>query len=124
MISENFLEEYDSGNEIENLLFYTPKVVQQIDDSDIIEEIFSKFPKLKEAYKNKEEKEERKAFLEFLQCKQATLSVLDKYNLDVMELLKLCCRHFSYIFSTANYIEKVKKIVEQNGYSERRISED
>lgn len=123
MASDDFLEEYNDSEAEENFLFYTPKTIQQIDDSDILEDIFKLFPKLKEAHRSKEDKEERKTFLEFLQSKETILKILDKYHLDILQLMKVCCRHFSYVFNTANYTLKVKSIIENNGYSEIQIEE-
>lgn len=99
------------------LLFYTPKIAQQIDDKEIVEEIFYRYPNLKIANVSKEEKEERKVFLEFFKEKKLILDILTKYNISIVDLIKILHRKFSYLFSTSSYINKVKLIIDSNGYS-------
>lgn len=112
----DFLEEYNDDSDFSDLLFYTPKIIQHIDDADIISCIYEKFPKLAEANKSKEEKEERKAFADFLQEKEIVNEILNKYNLSIVDVVKLFSRHFSYIFNTSTYFAKLKTIIETNGY--------
>lgn len=116
MDSTDFLETYNDDSDYGDLLFYTPKIVQQIDDASIIEEIFAICPKLKEANTEKKEKEERKAFADFLENKRLVESILTKYNLTIIDLVKLFYRKFAYIFNTVTYSNKLKHIIEDNGY--------
>ena len=109
----DYLEQYNDSDEYGDLLFYTSKTIQLIDDIDILEKIYISFPKLKEA---KEEKEERKAFVEFLQQRKLVNEILSKYNLSIIDLIKLFYRKAAYIFNTANYSNKIKEIIEANGY--------
>lgn len=113
---EDFLESYNNDSDFNDILFYTPKIVQHIDDIDIIKEIFKRFPKLKEANKSKNEKEERKVFLEFLQQRILIEDLLKTYGLTIVDLIKLFYRHFSYLFNTVTYSNKIKTIIEKNGY--------
>ena len=113
MIDEYEYEMYDSADD---MLFYTPKIVQHIDDAEIIQEIFRRFPRLQDANSSKDEKEERKAFLEFLQQKLLINDILKTYSLTIVDLIKLFYRHFSYIFNTVTYSNKIKTIIEKNGY--------
>lgn len=112
----DFLEEYNDDSDFNDLLFYTPKIIQHIDDVEIISYIYEKFPKLADANKNKEEKEERKAFADFLQQKELVNEILNKYNLSIVDIIRLFFRHFSYIFNTSTYFAKLKAIIETNGY--------
>lgn len=114
---EDFLESYNDDSDFNDILFYTPKIIQHIDDSEIIKEIFKRFPKLGEANKSKDEKEERKVFLEFLQQKILIDDLLKTYGLTIVDLIKLFYRHFSYLFNTVTYSNKIKTIIEKNGYS-------
>lgn len=118
MDSDNidYLESYNDGDDYSDLLFYTPKIVQQIDDAEIIREIFIRYPKLKESNELKKEKDERKAFADFLQERELVNEILNKYNLTIIELVKLFYRKFSYIFNTITYSNKLRKIIELNGY--------
>lgn len=115
-MDKDFLESYNESDDFNDLLFYTPKIVQHIDDLEIINEIFRVFPKIKEANEKKREKDERKAFVEFLQEKTLVNNLLTKYNLTIVDLIKLFYRKFSYIFNTITYSNKLKKIIEENGY--------
>ena len=119
MDSKSFLNDSynDSNDEVGEFLFYTPKLVQHLDDKEIIEEIFYRYPPLLEANRNKEEIEERKVFLIFMQEKDIIDSILAKYNISIIDLIKIFYRHFSYIFNTVTYTNKVKTIIEQNEYS-------
>lgn len=116
MDSDDFLEEYNDSSDFSDLLFYTPKIIQHIDDLDILSYIFNSFPKLKEANANKQDKEERKAFVEFLENKDLVNGILEKYGMTIIDLIKLFYRHYAYIFNTVNYSTKLKKIIEENGY--------
>ena len=116
MIEEDELESYNDGYDYSDLLFYTPKIVQHIDDADIMNEILKRCPKLKECDEQKKEKDARKAFAEFLQEKNLINEFLEKYNLTIIDLIKLFYRKFSYIFNTVTYSNKLKKIIEENGY--------
>lgn len=113
---DDYLESYNSDSDYEDMLFYTPKVVQHIDDSTIIEEIFIRFPKLKEANEKKQEKDERKYFAEFLNEKELINDLLTKYNISIIDLIKLFYRKYSYIFNTITYSNKLKRIIEINDY--------
>lgn len=114
--NNDYLESYNDGDDYNDLLFYTPKIIQQIDDADIIREIFARYPKLKESNESKKEKDERKAFADFLQERELVNEILNKYNLTIIELVKLFYRKFSYIFNTITYSNKLRKIIELNGY--------
>lgn len=114
--SEDYLDSYSDGDEYGDLLFYTPKIVQQIDDAEILRDIFIRYPKLKEANDEKKEKDERKAFADFLSEKELINELLNKYNLTIVDLVKLFYRKFSYIFNTVTYSNKLRKIIEANGY--------
>lgn len=114
--NNDYLESYNDGDDYNDLLFYTPKIIQQIDDADIIREIFARYPKLKESNESKKEKDERKAFADFLQERELVNEILNKYNLTIIELVKLFYRKFSYIFNTITYSNKLRKIIELNEY--------
>lgn len=117
MSKESFLSESYNDDELNEMLFYTPKIVQCLDDKIIIDEIYVKYPRLKDANLNKEEKEERKIFLMFLQEKKLINEILKKYNINIIDLIKIFYRHFSYIFNTIAYSNKIRAIITQNGYS-------
>jgi hypothetical protein len=106
----------DIENDSDNLLFYTSKVDQYIDDNNIIKDIYNKYPKLKFYDELQQEKEERKCFLDFLQEKTLIESILDKYNISIVDIIKLFYKRSSYIFNTATYLAKVRKILSDNGY--------
>ena len=106
----------DIENDSDNLLFYTSKVDQYIDDNNIINDIYNKYPKLKFYDELQQEKEERKCFLDFLQEKTLIESILDKYNISIVDIIKLFYKRSSYIFNTATYLAKVRKILSDNGY--------
>lgn len=116
MIEEDNLESYNDGDNYSDLLFYTPKIVQHIDDAEMLKEMFAKWPKFKECDEHKKEKDARKAFAEFLQEKDLINEFLEKYNLTIIDLIRLFYRKFSYIFNTVTYSNKLKKIIEENGY--------
>ncbi len=116
MDTDDFFEEYNDDSDFSDLLFYTPKIVQHIDDAEILSFIFKKFPKLGDANKNKQEKEERKAFVDFIEEKDIVNEVLERYGLTIIDLIRLFYRHYSYIFNTVNYSAKLKRIIEENGY--------
>lgn len=119
MTDIDYLEEYNNScnrNSYENILFYNPKIEQNIDDSNIIAEVFLVFPKLKDANLNKTEKEERRIFLEFLQEKEIVEKILNKYDITIMDLIKIFYRRFSYIFNTLTYSNMIRKIIDKHGY--------
>ena len=115
-MDKDFLESYNEGDDFNDLLFYTPKIIQTIDDAEIICEIFERFPRLKESNEKKKEKDERKAFADFLNERELINELLNKYNLTIIDLVKLFFRKFSYLFNTITYSNKLKKIIEANGY--------
>ena len=112
---QDFLEEYNEDR-LDNVLFYTPKITQHLDEVAIIEEIYAKFPNLLEANKSKKEKEERKALLEFFQEKKLVKELLKKYEMSIIDLVRFFMKHFPYLFNTITYAKKIKKIVEENEY--------
>lgn len=112
----DYLDSYSDGDDYNDLLFYTPKIIQQIDDAEIIQEIFKIYPRLKESNEQKKEKDERKAFADFLNERELINELLNKYNLTIIDLVKLFYRKFSYIFNTITYSNKLRKIIEANGY--------
>lgn len=112
---QDFLEEYNEDR-LDNVLFYTPKITQHLDEVAIIEEIYAKFPNLLEANKSKKEKEERKALLEFFQEKKLVKELLKKYEMSIIDLVRFFMKHFPYLFNTITYAKKIKKIIEENEY--------
>lgn len=114
-MDKDFLESYNE-DDYGDLLFYTPKIIQQIDDSAIIEDIQSLYPKLKLANDDKLEKEERRIFADFLNEKELVDNILKKYNLSIVDLIKLFYRKYTYLFNTITYSKKLKKIIEANAY--------
>ncbi len=113
---EDFLESYNNGDDYNDLLFYTPKIVQYIDDMEIMGEILLRWPALKETSEQKLEKEERRALAEFLQQRTIVNEILNKYNLTIIDMMKLFYRKSPHIFNTVTYSNKLKKIIEANGY--------
>lgn len=115
-MDKDYLESYNEADDYNDLLFYNQKIIQNIDDAEIIREIFERFPKLKESNEQKKEKDERKAFIEFLQDRALVNDILSKYNFTIIDLIRLFFRKFSYLFNTITYSNKLKKIIETNEY--------
>ena len=115
-MDNDFLDDSYNEDEYGDLLFYTPKMVQQIDDAAILEEIFTLYPKLKLTNNGRLEKEDRRVFAEFLNEKKLVDRILQKYNLSIIELVKLFYRKYTYLFNTITYSKKLKKIIEANAY--------
>ena len=110
-------ENYNNNESDDDILFYTPKIAQYIDDSNILEHVFRNFQKLKDANETKNEKDERKAFIEFIQSKDLVNDILNQYSISIIDLIRIFAKKYSYIFNTVTYTNKVKSIIEANGYS-------
>ena len=96
---------------LDSLLFYTPKIVEAIDDKEVFRYVNYVWPQFDEA---ENEKEERKTFLQFLLDVEKVQSILDRYHYTMMDLISLFYRKKAYLFTTKTYIEKVRDIIADN----------
>ncbi len=104
----------DSDQSEDNLLFYTPKFVDSIDDIDILRKIRSKYPKITD--KNETDKVSRQEFLKMLEDKEFINGILNQYNLKLYDLFLIFKQHYTYLFNTSNYIKNVQRVIDEVGY--------
>ena len=104
-------EDHNSASPFDNILFYSPKMSENIDDKEVLSAVYALFPALS-ACAN--EKDERKMFIEALLDIDKIELILMRYNYSMQDFIKVFYRRMPYLFSSKTYIDKIRSIVEDN----------
>ena len=91
--------------------------IRKFDDEEILAAITEKYPDF-----NSESKDVtiRQVLILFLNDSQYVTTILDHFDLDIMELFKILYRKYSHIFSPC-YTNKLHKILAYKHYVNRRL---
>lgn len=110
-----------STESLDNILFYTPKIVNAIDDTEILQEIRKKYPQIDTP--GVAIKDSRKAFISFVNDEEFITHLMTYYKISFYSLTTLFQNHYPYLFKTTSYIEKIATIVKSHKYDKFVVEE-